>query len=85
MNTAPAKIQLCTRGDDAGCCRAANRAVAEAARFGILKNISIMVPGPAFDDAARSLGKIKGICIGLHVTLNAEWPRTKWGPVSPPG
>jgi len=78
-----AKIRLCTRGDDAGCCVAANRAVEQAARFGILKNVSVMVPGPAFADAAARLRVIKNISLGLHVTLNAEWERVKWGPVLP--
>jgi hypothetical protein len=75
------KIQLCTRGDDAGCCVAANRAVEQAAKFGILKNLSVMVPGPAFEDAAARLRDIKNVSLGLHVTLNSEWERVRWGPV----
>jgi hypothetical protein len=42
-----------------------------------------MVPGPAFDDAARRFAGRTDICIGLHVTLNAEWSGLKWGPVLP--
>ena len=73
-----------TRGDDAGSCRSANLAVLEAAQKGILRNVSVMVPGPAFQEAARMLAGRQDICVGLHVTLTAEWDSPKWGPVLPP-
>jgi predicted glycoside hydrolase/deacetylase ChbG (UPF0249 family) len=73
--------RLALRGDDAGSCLSANRAVAEACRFGLLKNASIMACGPAMEDAARQIAEIPGICIGLHITFNAEWDGPKWGPV----
>jgi hypothetical protein len=49
----------------------------------VLKNISVMVPGPAFDAAVLLLKDLKGVSLGLHVTLNAEWDPIKWGPVLP--
>ena len=75
-------VHLITRADDAGCCSAANRAILAALGGGVLKNVSVMVPGPAFDEAAEMLAAVRGIDLGLHVTLNSEWPMTKWGPVS---
>jgi predicted glycoside hydrolase/deacetylase ChbG (UPF0249 family) len=77
------RLHLITRGDDAGSCVGANRAVAEAARASTLKNASVIACGPAFDDAAERLGTIPGLCIGLHVTLTSEWDSPcVWGPLT---
>ena len=77
-------IQLVTRGDDAGVSPSANRAILQAIDQGILRNVSLMVPGPAFEDASQVFAGREDICFGLHVTLNSEWEFPKWGPVSPP-
>ncbi|MBV9470320.1 MAG: ChbG/HpnK family deacetylase [Abitibacteriaceae bacterium] len=77
-------IQLVIRGDDAGSCVSVNKAIAEAARAGLLRNASVMVPGPAFEHAVQLFNDIPGLCIGLHVTLTSEWDGIKWGPVLPP-
>ena len=76
-------LRLVTRGDDAGSCHSANRAIREACEHGILRNVSVMVPGPAFEEAAGLFAGRADICLGLHVTLNAEWDGPKWGPVLP--
>jgi predicted glycoside hydrolase/deacetylase ChbG (UPF0249 family) len=78
------RIRLVTRGDDAGSAHAANAAVLEAYREGILRNASIMVPAPFIEGAALLLAGEKGLCCGLHTTLTAEWDRVRWGPVLPP-
>jgi len=78
------RIRLVTRGDDCGMCHSANAAVRAAFRHGILRNTSVMVPCPAFEEAAEMLRDLPGVCVGLHVTLNAEWDAPKWGPVLPP-
>ncbi|MEZ0326849.1 MAG: ChbG/HpnK family deacetylase [Fimbriimonas sp.] len=76
-------VKLITRGDDAGSCDGANRAIQECISAGTLKNVSLMVPGPAFEAAAEMLRRhMDSIDIGLHVTLNSEWETFKWGPVS---
>jgi hypothetical protein len=77
------RIGLVTRGDDAGSCRGADLAVMEAAEKGILRNASLMVPGPTFRHAADLLRGRRDICVGLHATLNAEWDAPKWAPVLP--
>lgn len=78
------RIRLVTRGDDAGSCDSANVAIRQAARHGILRNISVMVPGPAFDAAVPLLQSLPDtVCLGLHVTLNAEWETVKWKPILP--
>lgn len=76
--------QILFRADDAGSSHSANRAIKECVRAGVVKNVSFMVPGPAFEAAVELLASAKGIDRGLHVTLNSEWDRVKWGPVTDP-
>lgn len=77
-------IRLVMRGDDAGSCESANVAIRQAARHGVLRNVSVMAPGPAFDAAVPLLKSLPGtVCLGLHVTLNAEWDTVKWAPLLP--
>jgi predicted glycoside hydrolase/deacetylase ChbG (UPF0249 family) len=76
-------IRLITRGDDLGSFQAANHAIVDAHRNGILKNTSVMVPAPAFAHGAELLKAEKGLCLGLHITLTAEWDAPRWGPVAP--
>jgi predicted glycoside hydrolase/deacetylase ChbG (UPF0249 family) len=78
---AKTRIRLVTRGDDSGSCNTANVAIWNAYKKGILRNTSIMVPAPAFPEAAEMFSEDRGLCVGLHVTLNAEWDSVRWGPV----
>lgn len=78
------RIRLVTRGDDAGSCESANLALLECCERGLLRNVSVMVPGPAFEAAAALFRDRPKICLGLHVTLHAEWERVKWRPILPP-
>ena len=75
------KIRLITRADDAGSSRAANGAVLQAAGVGFMKNVSLMAVGAYINEAAETL-KNKNVCFGMHATLNAEWDRIKWGPLT---
>jgi chitin disaccharide deacetylase len=75
-------VRVVTRGDDAGACVEANKAVERAAREGVLRNASVIACGPALPDAARRLKNVSGLCIGLHLTLNSEWDRLTWGPLT---
>jgi hypothetical protein len=77
------EYRLLTRADDSGSCQTANRAVADTCLKGICRNISLMVPGPAFDAAAKLFRDIPNVSIGVHLTLSAEWDKVKWGPVAP--
>ncbi|MDR2749258.1 MAG: ChbG/HpnK family deacetylase [Clostridiales bacterium] len=76
-------IRFVTRADDAGSSVSANLAIAKVLKAGFIKNCSVMAPGAFVDEAAKLLTGIKGVCFGMHFTLNAEWDRVKWGPVSP--
>lgn len=76
-------IYLITRADDCGSNLTANRAIEEACRFGMIKNVSVMATGSALEDAAARLIGTPGIAFGVHLTLNAEWDRVRWSGVSP--
>jgi len=81
------QIHFITRADDAGSSRSANRAIAKTIRAGLIKNVSVMAPGAFVEEAAEIFSARGEVCFGMHATLNAEWDRVKWGPVSamPPG
>jgi hypothetical protein len=77
-------VRLVTRGDDSGSCPSANRAICDAYRDGILRNTSLMVCAPAFEQAAEMLLEVPGLEVGLHATVTAEWDAVRWGPVLGP-
>jgi predicted glycoside hydrolase/deacetylase ChbG (UPF0249 family) len=66
--------------DDLGMCADANsgalRALAGAATSG-----SIMVPCPAFPEIARIARERPELDLGVHLTLNCEYERYRWGPL----
>lgn len=65
--------------DDLGSCHAANIGVYEAIRNGIASCASVMVPAPWARHAAEMYD---GEDIGVHITLNAEHPLYRWGPIT---
>ena len=76
------KIYFITRSDDAGSSNSANAAIAHAVKVGFIRNVSIMAPGAYTEQAAGLLAHNKNVCFGMHGTLNAEWDKVKWRPVS---
>lgn len=77
-------VRLVLRADDGGGCVSANEAVYEGIVAGTIRNASLMACGSEFDAMAEMLRGRTDVCLGLHVTLNAEWDTVKWGPVLPP-
>ncbi|MDR2654682.1 MAG: ChbG/HpnK family deacetylase [Oscillospiraceae bacterium] len=76
-------IKFITRADDAGSSHAANFAIKNVVtKGGFIKNVSVMACCKYVDEAAELLKDVKGIEFGLHGTLNSEWDKVKWGPVS---
>ena len=65
--------------DDLGVCHAANVAVYEALRSGSATSSSLMVPAPWGREAAA---QYRGEDVGVHLTLNAEYERYRWGPIT---
>ncbi len=77
------KLKILTRGDDCGSFRTANFAIRDAVELGVLKNVSFIAVGNHFDEAARMFREIEGACLGIHLTINAEWDGIDWEPVLP--
>jgi hypothetical protein len=76
------KVRFITRADDAGSSRAANAAMGAVIRAGVIKNVSVMAPGKFVEEAAELFARERRVNFGLHATLNAEWDRVKWGPLT---
>lgn len=66
--------------DDLGSCHAANVGVFEALRSGAATCASLMVPAPWAQHAAALYEPTDDV--GVHLTLNAEHPSYRWGPVT---
>jgi predicted glycoside hydrolase/deacetylase ChbG (UPF0249 family) len=75
-------VRFITRADDAGSSHSANVAIAKVIKAGFIKNVSIMAPGDFVSEAANLLAGNKNVLFGMHFTLNAEWDKVKWKPVS---
>lgn len=65
--------------DDLGSCHGANIGVYEALRSGVATCASVMVPAPW---ARHAADLYDGEDIGVHITLNAEHPLYRWGPIT---
>ncbi|MCI3948972.1 MAG: hypothetical protein K0R11_906 [Acidimicrobiales bacterium] len=65
--------------DDLGSSHAANVGVYEALREGSATSATLMVPCPWAREAAA---RHRGEDVGVHLTLNAEWDRYRWGPIT---
>ena len=65
--------------DDLGISHAANVGVYESLRDGLATSATLMVPCPWARDAAE---RYMGEDIGVHLTLNAEYERYRWGPIT---
>jgi predicted glycoside hydrolase/deacetylase ChbG (UPF0249 family) len=75
----PEERLLIINCDDLGSCHAANLGVYDALRDGVATSATLMVPCPWARDAAS---RYRGDDVGVHLTLNAEHERYRWGPIT---
>lgn len=68
--------------DDIGLCHAANQGAFEALERGPATCGSVMVPCPWFREAAEHARAHPELDLGVHLTLNAEFPHYRWGPLA---
>jgi hopanoid biosynthesis associated protein HpnK len=64
---------LIVTADDFGLHAAVNKAVAQAAREGVLTTASLMVGAPAAADAVRIARDLPDLAVGLHLVLADGW------------
>ena len=68
--------------DDVGMCQASAAAFVELYDFGLVSSGTVMVPCPWFLQAAAFARQHPDADLGVHLTLTAEWPTYRWGPIS---
>jgi len=71
--------------DDIGMCQASVDAYQDLLEFGIMSSAATMVPCPWFPAAAEFFKTQKAnprFDMGVHLTLNSEWSRFRWGAIS---
>jgi predicted glycoside hydrolase/deacetylase ChbG (UPF0249 family) len=73
--------ELLIRCDDVGMCHAVNLAVGRLIASGVPFSASVMFACPWYLEAAAILKQHPEVGVGVHLTLNSEWERYKWGPV----
>jgi hypothetical protein len=69
--------------DDIGMCDAQSDGGFEALEDGAVTCGSLMVPCPGFAAAAERARGRSDLDLGVHLTLTAEWPDLRWGPLLP--
>jgi predicted glycoside hydrolase/deacetylase ChbG (UPF0249 family) len=65
--------------DGLGASHAVNAGVYESLRTGLATSATIMIPAPWAREAAS---RYRGEDVGVHLTLNAEHDRYRWGPIT---
>lgn len=70
---------LIVNATDLGLCHAANVGVYECLRTSLVGSASLMVPAPWAREAAA---RYRGEDVGVHLALNAEHERYRWGPIT---
>jgi chitin disaccharide deacetylase len=73
---------LIVNGDDLGAFHAANVATVAGLADGILTSSSLMVPCAWAVEGVRMAA---GFDVGVHLTINAEYPTYRWGPLTAAG
>jgi len=72
---------LIINADDFGMCHDENEATIIGLRQGLFTSSTILTPCPWFEEAAEFARNTPKADLGVHLTLNSEWNRYKWGPV----
>jgi predicted glycoside hydrolase/deacetylase ChbG (UPF0249 family) len=77
----PDNVYLVIRSDDAGMSHAVNMAIKQLLETGLPVSISVIFPGPWYQEIVEILRAHPEASVGVHLTLNSEWRYYRWGPV----
>ena len=73
--------RLLIRLDDIGMNHSVNMAAKAVAETGMPVSVSIQFACPWYQEAVAVLKDHPNVCVGIHLTLTAEWKYYRWGPV----
>ena len=59
-----------------------NVALERLIRSGLPVSVSIIMPGPWYQETVEILKRYPNVSVGIHLTLNSEWRNYRWGPVA---
>jgi chitin disaccharide deacetylase len=79
LGHAPDARLVIVNADELGLCHAANVGVYDCLATGVVTSATLMVPGPWAREAAA---RYRGEDVGVHLTVNAEHERYRWGPIT---
>lgn len=65
---------MIVHADDLGLSEVINAAILDALASGVCTSTSVMVNGPAFQDAVARLRELDGPCVGVHLNLSEHAP-----------
>jgi predicted glycoside hydrolase/deacetylase ChbG (UPF0249 family) len=73
---------LIIRSDDAGMSHSVNVALQKLIETGLPVSVSVIFPGPWYQETVEMLKRHPSVSVGIHLTLNSEWKNYRWGPVA---
>lgn len=80
--SSPEQVYLVVRSDDGGMSHSVNVALERLIQSGIPVSVSVIFPGPWYQETVEMLKRHPDVAVGVHLTLNSEWKGLRWGPVS---
>jgi predicted glycoside hydrolase/deacetylase ChbG (UPF0249 family) len=76
------QVYLLIRTDDAGMSHSVNVALERLIATGLPVSVSVIFPGPWYQETVEILRRNPSVSVGIHLTLNSEWKHYRWGPVA---
>ena len=58
-----------------------NVALERLIQTGLPVSVSVIFPGPWYQETVELLKRHPEVAVGVHLTLNSEWKNYRWGPV----